>query len=173
MEGDGRGTVDVMTWYASAMLRKVKLSEVKPFDYSFGGPIRAKMADVGRTLGSQSIGLTIQTVAPGCFSSRRHKHVFQEEILIVMEGDGVLHHGDERVPVSPGDCICYLPEDPEAHTFENTGSSDLVIWAFGNRFPHEVALYPDQGVAFVEGLGAEVPLDNVTWSEWTEDRRKR
>ena len=155
------------------MLRKVKLSEIKPFDYSFGGPISAKMADVGRTVGSKTIGLTIQTVAPGHFSSRRHKHVFQEEILIVMSGSGILNHGPDRIPVGPGDCVCYLPEDPEAHNFENTGTTDLVIWAFGNRFPYEVALYPDAELAFVEGLGAEVPLTNAIESAWTEERRKR
>jgi uncharacterized cupin superfamily protein len=110
---------------------------------------------------------------PGCFSSRRHKHVFQEEILIVMAGEGMLHHGNERIPISPGDCVCYLPEDSEAHNFENTGTTDLVVWAFGNRFPYEVALYPDHGLAFVEGLGADVPLDVGTRSEWTEERRKR
>jgi len=98
-----------------------------------------------------SIGLIIQTVAPGHFSSRRHQHVFQEEILVVMAGQGTLHHGEERVPVGPGDCFCYLPGDPEAHAFENTGTEELVIWAFGNRFRHEVCVYPDQGVAFVEG----------------------
>ena len=154
-------------------LRKVKLSEIKPFAYGFGGEIQAKMADVGRTVGSKTIGLAIQIVGPGCFSSRRHKHVFQEEILIVMAGEGTLHHGDERVAVSAGDCVCYLPEDMEAHNFENTGTADLVIWAFGNRFPHEVALYPDQGVAFVEGLGVDVPLEAGTAGDWTEDRRKR
>ena len=94
------------------MLRKAKISDIAPFDYGFGGSIKAKMADVGRTLGSRSIGLTIQTVAPGCFSSRRHRHLFQEEILVVMAGAGHLHHGDERLPVSHGDCFCYLPEDP-------------------------------------------------------------
>ncbi len=154
-------------------LRKVKISDLKPFPYSFGGNIMAKMADVGRTVGSKTIGLTIQTMGPGSFSSRRHKHVFQEEILIVMSGEGTLHHGDQRIPMSAGDCVCYLPEDAEAHCFENTGKTDLVVWAFGNRFPHEIALYPDQGVAFVEGLGADVPLDAGTASEWTEDRRKR
>ena len=44
--------------------------------------------------------------------------------------------------------------------------------AFVNRFPYEVALYPDQGVAFVERLGVDVPLDSGIRSEWTEDRRK-
>jgi len=154
-------------------LRKVKLSDVPPFAYSFGGNIRAHMADVGRTVGSKTVGLTIQTVSPGCFSSRKHKHLFQEEILVVMAGRGLLHHGGERIEVAAGDCVCYLPEDAEAHTFENDGPSDLVIWAFGNRFPYEVALYPDHGVAFVEGLGADVPLDSLRESPWTEERRKR
>ena len=56
---------------------------------------------------------------------------------------------------------------------ENTGAEDLVIWAFGDRVPHEIAVYPDQGVAFVEGLGAEFTLDQATRSDWTEDRRPR
>jgi len=154
-------------------LRKVKLSDLKPFAYSFGANIGGQMADVGRTVGSKTVGLVIQTVRPGCFSSRRHKHVFQEEILIVMAGEGTLHHGDERVAVSAGECVCYLPTDPEAHNFENTGTADLVVWAFGNRFPYEVAIYPDQGLAFVEGLGADVPLASGAQSDWTEDRRKR
>lgn len=154
-------------------LRKLNLSDLKPFDYGFGGDIMGKMADVGRTVGSKTIGLTIQTMRPGCFSSRRHRHLFQEEILIVIAGEGTLHHGKQKIPVSVGDCVCYLPEDEEAHTFENTGTTDLVVWAFGNRFPYEVALYPDQGVAFVEGLAVDVPLDAGTRSEWTEDRRKR
>jgi uncharacterized cupin superfamily protein len=154
-------------------LRKIKIPDVRPFDYGFGGKIKGQMADLGRTLGSKAIGLTIQTIAPGCFSSRRHKHLFQEEILIVMSGEGTLIHGDQRIPMMIGDCVCYLPEDPEAHCFENTGTSDLVIWSYGNRFPYEVAVYPDQGLAFVEGLGADVPLGSATRSEWTEDRRKR
>ena len=153
--------------------RHVRIGDVTPFDYAFEGNIRARMADVGRTLGSQSIGLAIQTVAPGNWSSRRHRHVFQEEILVVMAGRGTLHHGDAKVPCGPGDTFLYLPDDPEVHAFENTGTEDLVIWAFGDRHPHEVCVYPDQGVAFVEGLGAEMKLDQATASEWTEERRKR
>ena len=154
-------------------LRKLNVRDVAQFDYGFEPPIAAQMADIGRALGSASIGLAVQTVRPGRWSSRRHRHLFQEEILVVMAGSGTLHHGDERLLALPGDCICYLPGDAEAHAFENTGSEDLVIWAFGNRFRHEVCVYPDQGVAFVEGLGAEVPLDRIVPSEWTEERRKR
>jgi uncharacterized cupin superfamily protein len=153
--------------------RKLNIADVKPFEYSLGGLISARMADIGRALGSSSIGLTIQTVAPGHWSSRRHQHLFQEEILVVKEGNGTLHHGDDRLSVGPGDSVCYLPGDPEPHSFENTGTENLVIWAFGNRFRHEVCVYPDQGVAFVEGLGAEVPLGSILQSEWTEEKRRR
>jgi uncharacterized cupin superfamily protein len=155
-------------------LRKLNVRDVKPFDYSFEPPIGAKMTDIGRALGSAAVGLTIQTVSPGRRSSRRHRHLFQEEILIVVSGRGTLHHGDERIPVSPGDCVCYLAGDPEPHAFENTSAEEeLVIWAFGNRFRHEVCVYPDQGVAFVEGLGGEATLNQVVPSKWTEESRRR
>ncbi|WP_439576123.1 cupin domain-containing protein [Phreatobacter sp.] len=153
-------------------LRRLAIADVKPFAYAFEAGIGGTMTDIGRTLGSRTIGLLVQTVPPGNRSSRRHRHLFQEEILVVMAGSGLLHHGEEQVPVGPGEAFCYLAGDPEAHAFENTGTEPLVIWAFGNRLPHEVCLYPDQGVAFVEGLGAEVPLDAARRSEWTEDRRK-
>ena len=153
--------------------RHVRIDAVTPFVYGFGPGIGGLMADVGRNVGSDRIGLTIQTVPPGNRTSRRHRHVYQEEILVVMQGAGRLLHGDERIAVTAGDCFCYRPEDADPHTFENTGTADLVIWAFGNRFPHEVCLYPDEGVAFVEGLGAEVRLDATVASDWTEARRQR
>jgi uncharacterized cupin superfamily protein len=57
--------------------------------------------------------------------------------------------------------------------FENTGTVPLIIWAFGNRLRHEICEYPDQGVAFVEGLGSEIPLVHLVESDWTEERRRR
>jgi len=132
-----------------------------------------RVQDIPRTLGSQTIGMTIQTVASGHRSSRRHRHVFQEEILIVMCGTGDLLLGDSRIAVGPGTCVNYRPDDPAPHCFESTGAEDLVIWAFGNRFAHEVCLYPDEGIAFGEGLGADAPLSEAVAISWTEDRRQR
>ena len=46
-------------------LRKLNIREVARFEYSLGSPITAQMADIGRALGSASIGLAIQTVRNG------------------------------------------------------------------------------------------------------------
>ncbi len=94
-------------------LRITTIAEIAPYAHSFGGMITARMQDLGRTLGSQTIGMTIQAVAPGHRSSRRHRHLFQEEILIVMSGTGNLLHGDSRIAVGPGACLNYRPDDPE------------------------------------------------------------
>ena len=54
-----------------------------------------------------------------------------------------------------------------------SGTVPVIIWAFGNRLRYEICEYPDQGVAFVEGLGSEIPLAHLTESDWTEERRRR
>lgn len=154
-------------------IRKLNISEIVPFDYEFETPIGGKMTDVGRNIGSATLGLNIQTVLPGNFSSRRHRHFFQEEILVVMSGTGLLHHGKSGCSVGPGDAVCYLAADSEAHAFENTGTVPPTIWAFGNRFRYEICEYPDHGVAFVEGLGSQISLVHLTDSDRTEERRQR
>src|SRR5215472_17854876 len=96
---------DIFTARHPMTIRKLNISEIVPFDYEFETPIGGKMTDVGRNIGSATIGLNIQTVPPGNFSSRRHRHLFQEEILVVMSGTGLLHHGQQRLPVGPGDAV--------------------------------------------------------------------
>jgi hypothetical protein len=90
-----------------------------------------------------------------------------------MSGTGLLHHAAERFAVGPWRLRMLFARGSRTRAFENTGSSDLVIWALGNCFPNEVCLYPDQVLAFVEGLGADVPLDQTIRSEWIEERRPR
>jgi uncharacterized cupin superfamily protein len=161
--------------------RIVALDALPWFPYAFAGaagaaptgglPICGDVRDPGRALGTQAIGLRIQRIPPGARASRRHRHLFQEELLIVMGGTGVLIHDAERVPVKAGDCIAYNAGDPAAHTFENTGDTPMVIWAFGDRRDHEVCLYPDEGLAFVEGLGGEVRTDGVAHEHPLLDRK--
>lgn len=154
-------------------LRHKRIEAIAPFEHTPCSDVAVSIADVGRALGSIATGLAIQRIKPGFRSSRKHRHIFQEEMLFVMEGKGLLLHGDEHVQVNAGDAFCYLPGDAEAHAFENTGDDDLIIWAFGDRLPHEVCVYPEQNTVFIEGLGADIPLDKLAKSIWTEARRPK
>src|SRR5262249_51893964 len=65
--------------------------------------------DTGRSLGGAAIGLRTRRVPRGRRSSLKHRHLFQEEIILVLSGEGTLLHGDRRVAVRAMDCVLYLP----------------------------------------------------------------
>ena len=78
----------------------------------------------------------------------------------MFSGEGMLLHGDCRFAVRAMDCVLYLPTDGAAHCFENTGQYDLIIAAFGDRLVHEICLYPEKALAFVERFGGDVPISS-------------
>jgi uncharacterized cupin superfamily protein len=140
--------------------RLVSVSDVGEVSVELDDITLSYQRDIGRSLGSTAIGFRIQRVPPGKRSSLKHRHLFQEEIILVLSGEGTLLHGDRHFVVRAMDCVLYLPTDGAAHTFENTGQSDLVIAAFGDRLAHEICLYPEKGLAFVERFGGDVPLSS-------------
>jgi uncharacterized cupin superfamily protein len=150
----------VVNTFAPDEPRLVSVSDVAEVPVELNGNTLSYQRDIGRSLGSAAIGLRIQRVPPGKRSSLKHRHFFQEEIILVLSGEGTLLHRDRRFTVRVIDCVLYLPTDDAAHTFENTGQSDLVIAAFSNRLAHEICLYPEEGLAFVERFGCDVPLSS-------------
>ncbi len=154
---DAPRTAGAVNW-APGQARVVSAAEVPEAVFAPDASTCSYRKDLGRSPGSEIIGLRIQRVPPGKRSSLKHRHLFQEEMILILSGEGVLLHGSERIPVRPMDCVAHLPSDPAAHCFENTGTDDLVILACGNRCRHEVCLYPGKGLAFVEGLGTDIPI---------------
>jgi len=53
-----------------------------------------------------------------------HSHTY-DEVVFVLEGDGVYHIGDDEIPMGPGTCI-HLPP-LVLHCLENTGSTDMRV----------------------------------------------
>jgi uncharacterized cupin superfamily protein len=91
----------------------------------------------------------------------RHCHSHDDELFVVLEGDGVLLLGDERHAVRPGSIVARPPATGVAHAFE-AGATDLVLLAYGTREPADTCWYPDSRKISFRGLGiiARVePLD--------------
>ena len=63
-------------------------------------------------------------IAPG--RAPEHSHVY-DEVIYVLEGEGMLHIGDSHEPVSQGTCI-HLPP-LLGHSLENSGDSPMRIVA--------------------------------------------
>lgn len=117
--------------------------------------------DPARHLGSTVAGLQIERLAPGKQASPLHRHHLQEELFLILNGTGVLRHGDREVPVRPGDFIVYRPGEPAPHTFVNNGTEPLEFIATGNRVSYEVCEYPEDGTVYVEVLDRTVRNEEV------------
>lgn len=64
----------------------------------------------------------IQEVAPGSFV-REHAHDPHEELILVMEGEGVAMIDGEEQPMQPGTSLYLVPN--HKHKFTNTGDGPL------------------------------------------------
>jgi quercetin dioxygenase-like cupin family protein len=53
-----------------------------------------------------------------------HSHPY-DEVVLVLEGDGVLHAGAGDRPLAPGSCVHLPPGEP--HCLENTGRAPLRV----------------------------------------------
>ncbi|HEV2059307.1 MAG TPA: cupin domain-containing protein [Solirubrobacteraceae bacterium] len=138
----------------------VALDDVDP-SLQDRGPVHRTRRDIASAAGSRVSGLQHVTVARGRRSSVRHCHSHDDELFVVLEGDGTLLLGDERHPVRPGSIVARPPATGVAHCFE-AADDKLVLLAYGTRQPADTCWYPDSQKISYRGLGviARVqPLD--------------
>lgn len=102
-----------------------------------------QMRWLARNAGARGIGATHYEVPPGKTAFPRHYHFANEEAIYVLEGEGTLRIGEQRVKVRPGDWIT-MPTGPEhAHQLLNDGSGPLRYLCMSTLVPTEVVGYPD------------------------------
>jgi mannose-6-phosphate isomerase-like protein (cupin superfamily) len=78
-----------------------------------------------------------------------HYHLY-DEVVYVLEGDGVLHIGGEDAPLRPGSCV-HLPARL-VHSLENNGPGEMrVLGVFRPAGSPAEAYYPDGTLATVPG----------------------
>lgn len=106
------------------------------------------LRDLGRAAGSVRTGLNHVTIAPGRESMPPHVHAAEEELFVVLAGDGVCLLGDEPFPVRRGSVVARPAGSGVAHSFV-AGDRGLEVLAYGQRVPHDVCWYPrSQKLAF-------------------------
>ena len=116
---------------------------------------QAQIGDIGRRLGAQKLGYNLTVVPPGKRAFPLHNHRANEEMFLVLEGEGEVRIGQETFPIRQGDVIAHPPGGPEtAHQIVNTSKSELKYLAVSTRLSPEIAEYPESGKF---GVYAEYP----------------
>lgn len=94
---------------------------------------------------ARKLGCGVDTVAPGQQSCPYHFHHTQEEMFIILDGEGTLRVAGEHLPIKAGDVI-FIPCGPDyPHHILNTSQQALSYLSISTQERPEVCEYPDSG----------------------------
>ena len=110
-----------------------------PFDAPVAGRWYKRLAPVG---GLTQMGASHVILKPGAWSSQRHWHRSEDEMLVMLTGQATLIEDDVRTPLLPGD-VCAWPAGSEVgHHLINESDAQCSFLAIGAG-PDNGGSYPD------------------------------
>lgn len=127
---------------------KVDIQNIDPklgSDYPspFGTPVAARQVrDLGAAGGGTDLAANHVTLPPGCWSSQRHWHEGEDEIVAVLAGEAMLVDDNGRHTMRIGDVALFPKGDGNGHHLVNEGSIDCILLAIG-RPENSPVHYPD------------------------------
>jgi len=123
----------------------IQLSEVPvekintPEDSAFGG----QRQRVGAQIGARKLGYSFFNVPPGKAAFPYHTHSGNEEMIYIIDGEGILRFGKDEIAVKAGSIIACPPGGYYAHQLINTGQAELYYLVVSTMDYPDLSEYPD------------------------------
>ena len=122
----------------------VNLDEVEFTDIEDNGYYTSKRAQFSDGIGAKKLGYNLTELPPGKAQCPFHNHHGEEEMFLILEGNGELRFGAERYAIRKHDVIaCPTGGAEVAHQIVNTGTACLRYLAVSNVVDIETCEYPD------------------------------
>lgn len=129
---------------------KLNLAEITPrigSDYPapFNKPCQTRQGlDLSDAGGLSQFGGHLITLPPGAWSSQRHHHSAEDELIFIISGHPTLYEGGVGVPLSPGDVTTHPMADGIGHHMKNETDQEVNFLVIGGRHPEaDHCAYPD------------------------------
>jgi uncharacterized cupin superfamily protein len=134
----------------------MNLADVPLRDHAQGERYAAKLGRIGGQIGAKKLGCQLHVVPAGKRAFPRHAHHVNEEMFLILDGEGTYVLGDQRYTVKRGDILSApAGDETTAHQIVNTSASELRYLAFSTRLDPDVVEYPDSGKFAVASMVPE------------------
>jgi uncharacterized cupin superfamily protein len=118
--------------------------------------VRQRLGEAG---GITDFGVNLLHLPPGVWSSQRHWHAEEDELVYVVEGEVTLiEDGGERV-LRAGDCAAFPKGAANGHHLVNRSSTVALVLEVGSRSNTDVVIYPDIDMKIDATVGSFVHQD--------------
>ena len=122
----------------------VNLDEVQFDDLEENGFYTSKRALFSASIGARKLGYNLTELPPGRSQCPFHSHREEEEMFLILEGEGELRFGEQRFKLRRHDVVaCPTGGAEVAHQIINTGSTTLRYLSLSTVSTTEVCEYPD------------------------------
>ena len=149
----------------------INLDDVTFDDVEANGLYTSSRALFSAGIGAKKLGYNLTVLPPGKAQCPFHCHHGEEEMFLVIEGEGELRFGDKRYPIRQHDVIaCPTGGSDVAHQIINTGTTTLRYLAVSTLAEVDTCEYPDsQKMLVVTGQRGEPGLRKIFRTENTVD----
>ncbi len=127
-----------------------------PFDAEVQGRWYRRLAPVA---GLTRMGASHVTLKPGAWSSQRHWHREEDELLVMLSGEAVLVEDQGETVIRPGDVVAWAAGAQNGHHLQNRSDTDCVFVAIsagqkdkdGGEYPDIDMVFDAEGYARKDG----------------------
>lgn len=120
-----------------------------PYDEPCRNRVRQR---IGRAAGLTDFGVNVLRLAPGTWSSQRHWHSHEDELVWVLEGEVTLVEDGGDTVLRAGDCAGFKAGVANGHHLVNRSDRDAVVLEIGSsKDATDVCQYPDSDLIWAPG----------------------
>jgi uncharacterized cupin superfamily protein len=122
----------------------INLDEVQFDDIEDNGFYTSKRALFSASIGARKLGYNVTELPPGKAQCPFHSHREEEEMFLILDGEGELRFGERRFKLRRHDVVaCPTGGAEVAHQIINTGTAPLRYLSLSSVSATEVCEYPD------------------------------
>jgi uncharacterized cupin superfamily protein len=133
-----------------------------PFAAACAHRLRQRLGAAG---GLKDFGVNLMRLPPGEWSSQRHWHSHEDELVYVLEGELVLVEDGGETLLRAGDCAAFPKASGDGHHMINRSSAVAVYLEVGSRHPDDLTTCSDIDLMSANSDGRFVHKDGSPYPE--------
>lgn len=150
---------------ADGIYEPFRIDDVPWEDYAQGERFAVRSRPLGEFGGCTHVGVCLEVLEPGKQTWPAHYHMFEEEHLLILEGQATLRLGDRTYELSANSYVCFPAGQKAGHCLVNNSGAPCRYLVIGERNPNDVIVYTDSDKVKVRATG-EMYRKSVTLDYW-------